>query len=128
MQRVAVLRSQTKELTVSDSQVARAKTRAWQPLAWLQQALALVFVTSVGLCGVGGLGAAAALRSGFMPRFDLLLTMDGRNALVIQDLPCTPDVRVQHTCKDGGLKRREFKLIYRIPRADYVLLTFELPD
>lgn len=123
-----VLGSQSQELVVRDTRFTRAKTRTWQLRARLQQALLIVVVTCVGLCAVGSLSAAAVLRSGLVPPFDLLLTMDGQNALVIQALPCTPDVRVQHTCKGGGLRRREFKIMYRTPRADDVLLVFELPE
>jgi hypothetical protein len=73
-------------------------------------------------------GFALALRANVIPPFDLHLTLDGQNVLVLHNaLPCTPDGRVPHTCKDGGPMRRAFQIIARTPLDDRVLVSIELP-
>ncbi len=83
---------------------------------------ALAIGTLLLLTGSGGF--ALALRANLIPPFDVHLTLDGRNALVIHnDLPCTPDVHVQHACMDGRLMRREFQIIASTLRDDHVLVS-----
>jgi hypothetical protein len=76
----------------------------------------------------GSVGFTLALRANLLPPFDVQFTVDGRNALVIDnDRPCTPDAHTQHTCKDGGLMYREFHIIVRTPIDDRVLVSINLP-
>ena len=87
---------------------------------------ALAIGTLLLLAGTGGF--ALALRANLIPPFALHLTLDGHNALVLQnDLPCTSDLGVPHTCKDGGPMRREFKIIVNTPPDNRVLVSIELP-
>src|SRR5215212_12021485 len=75
----------------------------------------------------GSFGFTLALRANLIPPFDVHLTVDGRNALVIHnDLPCAADVHAQHTCQDEGLMRRAFQIIASTPLDDRVLVSIDL--
>ena len=89
----------------------------------------LLAVLAIGtLLLISSVGFSLALRANLITPFDLHLTPDGRNALVIHnDLPCPPDVHVWRACMDGGLMRREFQIIASTPRDDHVLVSIELP-
>jgi len=95
-----------------------------------ESASILVTTLAIGtlLFIAGGIGFSLALRANRIPPFALQLTVDGRNALVIHtDRPCTPDVRISHTCKDGALLRRTFQIIVSTPRDTHVLVSINLP-